>query len=56
MRDAGNALEKPPYPCETSSGFPKELYDAQPDNNLTIINEPAQEALLRASVTSRETT
>jgi hypothetical protein len=55
MRDAGNTLEKPPYPCETSSGFSEELYDAQPDNYLTTINELALEASLRASVTSRET-
>jgi hypothetical protein len=54
MRDAGNTLEKPPYPCETSSGFSKELYDAQPDNYLTMINELALEAALRASVTSRK--
>ena len=55
MRDAGNTLEKPPYPCETSSGFSEELYDAQPDNYLTTINELGLEASLRASVTSRET-
>ncbi len=55
MRDAGNTLEKPPHPGETSSRISQELYDAQPDNNLTIINEPALEASLRASVTSRET-
>jgi hypothetical protein len=55
MRDAGNTLENPTYPCETSSGFSEELYDAQPDDYLTMINELTLEAALRASVTSRET-
>src|SRR5208283_3164997 len=41
--------------CETSSRIAWELYDAQRDNNLTIINKRSREASLRASVTSCET-
>lgn len=48
-------MKKPPYPRETYSWFSKELYDAQRYSYLTMINEPALEASLRASVTSRET-
>jgi hypothetical protein len=55
MRDALNTREIPQYSTTPSSLIAQQLYDAQPDNNLTIVNKPALKISLRASVTSRET-